>query len=169
MTSVYSGGLVYEYSEEGNNYGLVTINGGSVSTNQDFQNLMQMYKNTSDPSGTGGYNATGGASGCPAYDSPNWVVMNDSLPAITAPAKQYFTQGAGPGPGLSGPGSQDAGTQSTCTATAGSGQVTPTSTYSGSGSSATGSAGHLAVPQWSFAPVVCGTVALLSGLFGILL
>ena len=169
MTSVYSGGLVYEYSEEGNNYGLVTINGNSVSTNQDFQNLMEMYKNTSDPSGTGGYNATGGASGCPVYDSPNWVVMNDSLPAIPAPAKQYFTQGAGPGPGLSGPGSQDAGTQSTGTATAGSGQVTPTSTYSGSGSSATGSAGHLTVPQWSFAPVVCGTVALLSGLFGILL
>jgi len=169
MTSVYSGGLVYEYSEEGNNYGLVTINGNSVSTNQDFQSLMQMYKNTPDPSGNGGYNTTGGASGCPVYDSPNWLVMNDSLPAIPAPAKQYFTQGAGPGPGLSGPGSQNAGVESTGTATAGSGQVTPTSTYSGSGSSATGSAGHLAVPQWSFAPVVCSTVALLSGLFGTLL
>jgi hypothetical protein len=162
MTSVYSGGLVYEYSEEGNNYGLGTINGNTYTENQDFQALMQAFQSTSNPPGDGGYNSTGGASGCPSYDAPNWLVKDDSLPAIPEPAKTYFTQGAGPGPGLTGTGSQNAGTQSTGTATAGSGQVTPTST-SGSTSSA---AGHLVVPQWSFAPVVCGTVALLSGVFG---
>jgi len=167
MTSVYSGGLVYEYSEEGNNYGLVTINGNSVSENQDFQALMQAFSQTSNPTGDGGYNATGGASGCPAYEGQNWQVKDDSLPAIPEPAKKYFTQGAGKGPGLTGAGSQNSGTPSTGTATAGSGQVTPTSTYSGSGSTATGSAvGPLAVPQWSFTSVVCGTVVLLSGLFG---
>jgi len=160
MTSVYSGGLVYEYSEEGNNYGLGTINGNTYTENQDFQALMQAFKNTPNPPGNGGYNSTGGASGCPAYDPPNWLVQNDSLPAIPDPAKKYFTQGAGTGPGLTGTGSQDAGTQSTGTATAGSGQVTSTST---SGSTSGGAA---VVPQWSFAPVVCGTVALLSGIFG---
>ena len=168
MTSVYSGGLVYEYSEEGNNYGLVTINGNSVSENQDFQALMAAYQQTSNPTNDGGYNATGGASGCPSYEGTNWQVMNDSLPAIPAPAQKYFTQGAGTGPGLTGAGSQNAGTPSTGTATAGSGQVTPSSTYSGSGSTSTasGAAGHLVIPQWSFAPVVCGTIALLSGVFG---
>lgn len=163
MTGVYSGGLVYEYSEEGNNYGLGTINGNTYTENQDFQALMQAFQSTSNPPGNGGYNSTGGASGCPAYGAPNWLVKDDSLPAIPEPAVKYFTQGAGPGPGLTGAGSQDAGTQSTGTATAGSGQVTPTST---SGSSSSGAAGHLVVPQWSFAPVVCGTIALLSGVFG---
>ena len=171
MTGVYSGGLVYEYSEEGNNYGLVTINGNSVSENNDFQALMAAYKNTSDPSGGGGYNSTGGASGCPAYDNPNWLVMNDSLPAIPQPAEKYLTQGAGPGPGLAGPGSQDAGTQSTGTASAGSGQVTPSSTYTGSSSSSTGgssssAAGHLSVPEFSFAPVICAAAVVLSTFCG---
>jgi len=32
MTGVYSGGLVYEYSEEGNNYGLVTITSDTAVT-----------------------------------------------------------------------------------------------------------------------------------------
>ena len=168
MTSVYSGGLVYEYSQEGNNYGLVTINGNSVAENNDFQALMAAYKNTSNPTGDGGYNSTGGASGCPAYENPNWLVMNDSLPAIPQPAQKYFTQGAGTGPGLTGAGSQNSGTQSTGTASAGSGQVTPSSTYSGSGSSSTGSsaAGHLIVPEFSFAPVICASVVVLSTFFG---
>jgi 1,3-beta-glucanosyltransferase GAS5 len=162
MTSVYSGGLVYEYSEEGNNYGLGTINGNSYTENQDFQALMQAFQKTSNPSDDGGYNSTGGASGCPSYEGQNWQVKDDSLPAIPEPAKKYFTQGAGTGPGLTGTGSQNAGTASSGTATAGSGQVTATST---SGSTSNGAAGHL-VPQWSFAPVVCGAVALLSGVFG---
>jgi len=168
MTAVYSGGLVYEYSEEGNNYGLVTINGNSVTENQDFQYLMQAFQNTSNPTGDGGYNATGGASGCPAYEGANWSVMNDSLPAIPAPAQKYFTQGAGKGPGLTGAGSQNAGTPSTGTASAGSGQVTATSTYSGAGSTGTssGAAGLPVVSIWSFVPVVCGAMALLSGVFG---
>jgi len=168
MTGVYSGGLVYEYSEEGNNYGLVTISGNSVTTDHDFNTLMAAYQNTSNPTGDGGYNSTGGASGCPVYEGQNWLVMNDSLPAIPAPAQKYFTQGAGTGPGLTGAGSQDAGTQSTGTASAGSGQVTPTSTASGSGSTSS-AAGHLVVPQFSFVPVVCATVVVLSSLFGAVL
>lgn len=81
MSSVYSGGLVYEYSEEGSKYGLVTISGSTVTTNDDFTNLVSAFKATANPSGDGGYNSTGGASNCPAK-STNWPVDSDALPAI---------------------------------------------------------------------------------------
>lgn len=168
MTSVYSGGLVYEYSEEGSKYGLVTVNGGSVTEGADFTALQTAFSGTSNPQGDGGYNKTGGASGCPAQNSPNWVVKDDSLPAIPQPAEKYMTQGAGTGPGLSGPGSQNAGTASSGTATPGSGQVTVSAT--GSAASSTGkkkgAAGTLRAPEISFAPLVCGLVVVASTFFG---
>jgi 1,3-beta-glucanosyltransferase GAS3 len=44
MTTVFSGGLIYEYSEEPNNYGLVNLNdNGSVSILQDYNNLRKQY------------------------------------------------------------------------------------------------------------------------------
>ncbi|KAK5085569.1 Glycolipid anchored surface protein 4 precursor [Lithohypha guttulata] len=44
MTNIFSGGLVYEYSEEPNNYGLVTINGdNSIELKQDYLNLVDQY------------------------------------------------------------------------------------------------------------------------------
>lgn len=158
MTGVYSGGLVYEYSETGNNYGLVTINGDSVVEGHDFYALQSAYANTPNPSGDGGYNQTGGASSCPAYDAPNWLVKNDDLPAIPAPALKYMSQGAGKGPGLNGPGSQNAGTQSTGTATAGSGQPTTTGTSS---------AGRMIVPHLSLAHTLGSLFIVLSTFFGI--
>ena len=44
MSSVFSGGLVYEYSEEASNYGLVELKGDSV-TNDDFDNLKSQFEN----------------------------------------------------------------------------------------------------------------------------
>jgi hypothetical protein len=85
MTAVYSGGLVYEYSEEGSKYGLVQISGSTVTELPDFSALMGAFKNTSDPTDGGGYNATGGASGCPPQ-SQNWDVSNDTLPAMPSGA-----------------------------------------------------------------------------------
>lgn len=161
MSAVYSGGLVYEYSEEGSGYGLVTIEGGDVSENDGFQALASAFSGTEDPSGDGGYNAKGAASECPAKKSPDWDVADDKLPAIPEPAKKLMTDGAGKGPGLSGPGSQNAGTRSSGTATPGSGSVTATAT----GSSQSG-AGYMLVPGWSWTPVVCIAAMVVPTLLG---
>ncbi|KAF9887716.1 hypothetical protein FE257_009669 [Aspergillus nanangensis] len=163
MTGVYSGGLVYEYSQESSDYGLVKVSGDKVSTLPDYDALKQAFDKTENPSGDGGYNKTGGANPCPAKDSPNWDVSNDDLPAIPKPAEKYMKDGAGKAVGFSGDGSQNAGTSSTSTAEPGSG-----STTSGSGSAATSSglAAGLKVPSLTLAPVVVGALTLVSTMFG---
>lgn len=169
MTGVYSGGLVYEYSQESSNYGLVEIDGNNVKTLSDYDALKSAYSKTSNPEGDGGYNKTGGANPCPAKDSPNWDVDGDSLPAIPEPAKKYMTQGAGKGAGFSGSGSMNAGTQSTSTATPGSGSVSSSSSSSGSSgtsTSSTGAAAGLQIPGLAMAPVMVGLVTVLSTVFG---
>jgi len=162
MTGVYSGGLVYEYSNEDSNYGLVDISGSSVTTRDDFDALKSAFSGTANPTGDGGYNSTGGASGCPSYSSPNWLVKSDDLPAIPDGAKKFMTAGAGTGPGLTGAGSQNAGGASTGTASAGSGQATQT----GSSSSTNAASTMYRPTESSFAPLVCAAVVVLSSLFG---
>ncbi len=136
MTGVYSGGLVYEYSEEGSNYGLVTINSdGTITEGPDYTALQSALAGTSDPSGNGGYNSTGGASNCPAQSS-SWNVTSDALPAIPSAAAAMMKTGAGKGFGLTGTGSQNAGGTSTGTATPGSGSVTATGSAKKSSASA---------------------------------
>jgi hypothetical protein len=136
MTSVYSGGLVYEYSEEGSNYGLVTISGSTVTEGNDFAALQTALAGTSDPSGDGGYNSTGGASTCPAK-SASWNVTSDALPAIPSGAAALMKTGAGTGAGLTGAGSQNAGGASTGTASSGSGSATSSGSSTTSKSAAT--------------------------------
>ncbi|KAI9838172.1 MAG: beta-glucanosyltransferase [Thelocarpon superellum] len=162
-SSVYSGGLVYEYSQEASGYGLVQINGNQVEELEDFKALQSAYARQSNPSGDGGYNANGQPSQCPPASS-DWDVTSDALPAIPSPAEKYMTQGAGQGVGLSGPGSQDAGTESASTATAGSGQVTATGT-----AGKKNGAGHLSPVEFSAAHVVCGLVVVASMMFGTVL
>lgn len=125
MTSVYSGGLVYEFSEEGSKYGLVTISGSTITEGPDFKALKAAFQKTSNPPGDGGYNPSGGPSKCPSK-SANWEVADDSLPAIPSAAAAYMSKGAGKGAGLTGAGSQNAGGTSTGTATKGSGSVSAT-------------------------------------------
>ncbi|KAJ5584611.1 glycolipid-anchored surface protein 5 precursor [Penicillium hispanicum] len=164
MTGVYSGGLVYEYSEEGSNYGLVKISGDDVTDRPDYDALKSAYSKTANPQGDGSYNSTGGANGCPAKSS-SWEVSGDALPAIPAPAEKYMTQGAGSGKGFSGSGSQNAGTESTGTATAGSGSVASTG-GAASSTSSTGAAAGLHTPRMAMAPIAVGVVTTLSTLFG---
>lgn len=167
MTGVYSGGLVYEYSEEGSGYGLVKINGGSVSETKDFTALQSALQKTKAPQGDGGYKSDGQASQCPT-ESKTWEVTEftgEDLPAMPSNAKQYMNKGAGKGPGLTGDGSQNAGGQSEGTASAGSGQ--PTQTGSGSGSStSSGSASAVQLGALSWTPFVCTGAVFLSTLFG---
>ncbi|KAG5304340.1 glucanosyltransferase [Histoplasma capsulatum G186AR] len=138
MTSVYSGGLVYEYSEEPNNYGLVKLEDGQAVPLKDFDTLKKAFAATKNPDGDGGYNKTGGANPCPKKNAPDWDVDGDTLPAIPEPAKQYIMKGAGKGPGLDGSGSQNAGTGSSGGAEPGSGAVDGKSSKPGSGNAAVG-------------------------------
>lgn len=162
MTAVYSGGLVYEYSEEGSNYGLVKIDGNDVTEKDDYTELKNALKKTPNPNGDGDYNSTGGANGCPAADPPNWDVSNDSLPTIPAAAKKFMTDGAGKGPGFSGSGSQDKGTKSSGTST----NSTTTAESSDAVATSKGAAASIRAPELSFTPVVCSAVVALFTLFG---
>lgn len=174
MTPVYSGGLVYEYSKEGDStqqkFGLVDVSGSSPVELTDFNTLMQAYQNTAIPTGDGGYKSSGTPSTCPGKSS-TWLVSNDALPAMPAQASQYFKSGAGQGVGLTGSGSQDVGAESSGTATAGSGQPTASGTTgsTGSGSTKSAAAGALTIPQMHVGPFVCGLVVIVSTLVGVTL
>lgn len=112
MTSVYSGGLVYEYTVEPNGYGLVEIDeDGEISPNQDFERLMKAYKKTDNPRGDGGYKKNGKASKCPPADE-EWEVDGNVVPEMPKGAEKYMKQGAGKGVGLEGDGSHWAGSPS---------------------------------------------------------
>jgi hypothetical protein len=151
MTPVYSGGLVYEYSEEGSKYGLVQITGGTAKPLADFTALQSAFSKTANPSGDGGYNSTGGASSCPKK-SANWDVADDSLPAIPSAAAAFMKAGAGTGVGLSGKGSQNAGGTSTGTAAPGSGSVTAVA--SGTSASSTKSSASSLQGSMNFQPMI---------------
>lgn len=167
MTPVYSGGLVFEYAEEANDYGLVQVQSPtSVKELPDFQALSKAFHETNNPTGDGGYNKTGGASTCPPKNPPAWNVdPNAPLPAMPKEAEKYLEKGAGKGPGFAGKGSMDAGAQATSTATPG---AVPNSGSSsgGSSSTATGGAAGVVVPSVSVAPVLVGLVTVLSSIFG---
>ncbi|RMZ40906.1 beta-glucanosyltransferase [Aspergillus flavus] len=166
MTSVYSGGLVYEYSQEPSKYGLVEIDDGKVKTLADFDALKSAFEKTKNPSGDGGYNKTGGANPCPAKDSPNWDVDSDALPAIPEGAKKFMKDGAGKGEGFAGKGSMSGGgSTSTGTAEPGSGSATGSAGSSGSSSSSS-SAGVMNIPNMSLAPLVVGMVTVMSTFVG---
>lgn len=162
MTAVYSGGLVYEYSEEGSGYGLVKISGNSASQLDDFKTLQDKYSKTPIPTSDGGYKQDGAACECPAKSSTWEVDDSDGLPAMPEPAKKYFEKGAGKGPGLTGSGSQWAGTQSTGTVTGSSSSASST----GSSSTSHAAAATVRAPEWDVAPFVCMGVVMASTLFG---
>ncbi|CAN8105979.1 unnamed protein product [Discula destructiva] len=167
MTGVYSGGLVYQYSEESDNpgYGLVSIEGNSVSELADFTAYSTALANNPAPTGNGGFNSVSSAVACPSPDA-NWSVTGTLLPAIPTGALKYMTaSNAGPGPGVDGDGSQNAGGTSTGDASPGSGSASVTAAAStGTGKSA----GNRPAPLDMAGFVVVGVV-FMSTLFGTML
>lgn len=100
MSSVFSGGIAYEYSYETNGYGIVEIDDdGNLSTNEDFDELAAAFAAATDPEGDGGYSADAPASSCPAQ-SDEWEVADELIPAPPEDIEEFMENGAGTGPGL---------------------------------------------------------------------
>lgn len=157
MSPVYSGGLVYEYSQESSNYGLVNIESDtSVSPRPDFSALQSALAGTKPPSGDGGAKSSGEPSDCPAQ-SPTWDVDTNELPIMPSPAAKYMQNGAGQPQGLSGKGSQSGGTAS-------SGFSNSDGSSSSSSASPSGSKGAAAAvsPSLGMTPLVCAGATLFS-------
>lgn len=127
MTQVYSGGLMFEYTNETNGFGIVEIPGGPEADQTaprtklpEFSAFAKALKDYPAPTGLAGAKTVTADSPCPTKDA-NWLLDSSLLPALPEQAKKYFADGAGKGPGLMGPGSQNAGTTSTGDAPPGSG------------------------------------------------
>lgn len=83
MTDVWSGGIVYMYHEEANEFGLATVKNGKVETNDDFDNLSkQIAKATPTGVKMADYNPTNTAAAkCPSVNS-DWGAASDPLPPV---------------------------------------------------------------------------------------
>ena len=111
MTSVYSGGLAYEFTIEPNGYGLVELgSNGGAEPNADFERLANKFSENPAPTGPAGMKNDGEVQhlACPA-ESEDWPLDTEKLPAIPAPAEDLIQNGAGEAPGLDGPGSHFSG------------------------------------------------------------
>lgn len=126
MTSVYSGGLMYEYTYEENKFGIVKIDDkaqkGERKELPEFAAFAKAMKDFPAPTGSGGATSTTNSAPCPTKDQ-FWDVDSTLLPAFPEAAKVYLQNGAGKGPGLDGPGSQNSGPAEPEDAAPGSGAV----------------------------------------------
>ncbi|WYZ41536.1 hypothetical protein EsH8_V_000431 [Colletotrichum jinshuiense] len=165
MTGVYSGGLMYEYSMEANNYGIVEIDGTSVEELDEYAAFKSALSKYPAPTGSGGAASTTHSAACPTSDSI-WQVDPTKIPTLPSAAEKYMTAGAGEGPGLDGPGSQTAGDSASDGETTG-GTASPT--VSG-GASATGSSNAAAGLTFGGpvekAPLVLSALTVMFTLFG---
>lgn len=88
MTDVWSGGIVYMFHEEENEYGLVEIINNRVSTLSDFDNYKTQINNIS-PNLAQSSTATGAATrtlACPGNNAPTWRASTDLPPT---PDREY--------------------------------------------------------------------------------
>ncbi|KAM4057581.1 glucanosyltransferase domain-containing protein [Hirsutella rhossiliensis] len=167
MTSVYSGGLMYEYSVEGNDFGIVKISGNTVDTdaeNGEFKLFASALKDNPAPTGAGGAATTTHSVSCPTKGS-DWNVDPSLVPSMPQQAEKFMKNGAGGGPGLAGSGSQDASDSGTATASVTGGKASPTGGGSG-GKSDDDSAAMSVHAGMDKAPVVVCGLTLFFTLFG---
>lgn len=88
MTDIWSGGIVYMFHEEENDYGLVEINGDRVVTNGDYENYSSEINKISPNlahSSTASEAATRTLA-CPASDAPTWRASSELPPT---PDREY--------------------------------------------------------------------------------
>ncbi|EAZ63320.2 pH-responsive protein 2 precursor (pH-regulated protein 2) [Scheffersomyces stipitis CBS 6054] len=79
MTDVWSGGIVYMYFEEANNYGLVTIENGDVSTLADYGYYSSQIKAISPTSAQSSAVSAASGTSCPS-EYVNWKASTDLPP-----------------------------------------------------------------------------------------
>lgn len=79
MTDVWSGGIVYMYFEEENDYGLVSVDGNSVSTLGDFSNYVNQIKSIS-PSLAKASSASTSTLSCPGNSDSTWTAATNLPP-----------------------------------------------------------------------------------------
>ncbi|KAI5846020.1 Glucanosyltransferase-domain-containing protein [Tricharina praecox] len=96
MSPVFSGGLVFEYSQEPNNFGLVEISDDRASVDKlgDFEALKEQFSKAKNPSGDGGFQEGLDVSECPGFVQGRWEA-NNTLPTLPSAAQKYYTEGAG--------------------------------------------------------------------------
>jgi hypothetical protein len=92
MTGVFSGGLAYEFTQESNNYGLVSINGTSAYILPDFVALQTQYTAVTAVSRGNSSNVARMTTCPPANSYANLNGTND-LPGCPAP--DLITNGVG--------------------------------------------------------------------------
>lgn len=85
MTSVFSGGIVYSWFMEANNYGLVEVTDNSVSPYPDFTSLRNQLS-TIKPTSTAraSYTPSNSAPACPTTQA-SWAAMASPLPPVVNP------------------------------------------------------------------------------------
>lgn len=91
MTSVYSGGLMYEYAMEENGFGIAELGPGGVKEDAGFSKFASALSAHPAPTGDGGYTSTTHSVSCPTAGG-DWLVDSTLLPAIPDGAKAVSTR-----------------------------------------------------------------------------
>lgn len=95
MSGVVNGGIVYEYFQETNDYGLVNISSGSATKMTDFSYLQKKVR-AADPSTVkkSAYTSTNTAADCPTVNS-TWAASSDLPPTPNESACSCVTKSSG--------------------------------------------------------------------------
>eukprot|EP01119_Soliformovum_irregulare_P012526 TRINITY_DN325_c0_g1_i2.p1 TRINITY_DN325_c0_g1~~TRINITY_DN325_c0_g1_i2.p1 ORF type:complete len:559 (-),score=157.23 TRINITY_DN325_c0_g1_i2:61-1737(-) len=90
MTGVFSGGLVYEYSQEVNQFGLVQVNYGNNTVTPlidyyNYQTQLAKVNNTASSATLSTYTYSPITVPCPAVNTSSWIAASSPLPPAINP------------------------------------------------------------------------------------